>query len=109
MTIIVAILGALLGVAISLTIWAITRKRGKLEFSKVLAIWALTIATLVVVASYTLAAFGLDPIQDTALGIFSICVGDLLGYSAKSLMEKMSRNKHGLDADGRPYGSDNGE
>ncbi|MCL2670535.1 MAG: hypothetical protein FWF10_00670 [Clostridiales bacterium] len=109
MLVIVAILGALFGVALALTIWAITRKRGKPEFSKILATWAVVIATLSVVASYVLAAFGLDPIQDLTLGIFSVCVGDLVGYSAKSLMEKMSRNKHGLDAGGRPYGDDNGE
>jgi hypothetical protein len=34
--------------------------------------------------------------------IFQACIGYLITYAAKSATEKISRNRHGLDADGNP-------
>ena len=73
------------------------------EVSKMLAAWAVTIATAAVIASYTLSAFGRDPCENLTEAIFVGCIGYLIAYAGKSLGEKISRNKHGLDADGNPY------
>lgn len=75
----------------------------KTEFSKKLAAWAVCVATLSVVASYTLAALGCETVGDVTVAVFTGCIGYLVTYAGKSLGEKMSRNKHGLDADGNPY------
>lgn len=74
----------------------------KLEFSKLLAIWAVGIATLAAAASYILAAFYREAVSDVTTAIFTGCIGYLVTYAGKSLGEKMSRNKHHLDADGNP-------
>ena len=68
-----------------------------------LAAWAVIIATASAATSYTLAACGLDPVSDLTSTIFMACIGYLITYAGKSLGEKISRNKHGLDADGKPY------
>lgn len=78
------------------------KKSKRFEFSKVLAIWAAIIASLSAAASYTLAAFGLDAVSDVTTTIFTACIGYLITYAGKSLGEKVSRNKHHLDADGKP-------
>lgn len=59
-------------------------------------------ASVCPIASYTLAARGLDPVSDLTSTIFTACIGYLITYAAKSLGEKVSRNRHGLDADGNP-------
>lgn len=68
-----------------------------------LAAWAVTIATASVIVSYTLSAFDRDPCENLTEAIFAGCIGYLIAYAGKSLGEKISRNKHGLDADGNPY------
>ena len=78
------------------------KKSKQIEFSKMLAIWAAIIATLSAVASYTLAACGLETVSDVTSTIFTACIGYLITYAGKSLGEKMSRNRHHLDADGNP-------
>lgn len=87
--------------------WRRKRKRRKakkkpLEFSKLLAIWAVVIATAAAAASYTLAALYREAVSDVTTAIFTGCIGYLVTYAGKSLGEKMSRNKHNLDADGNP-------
>lgn len=42
------------------------------------------------------------PLPDKKYSIFTACVGYLITYAGKSLGEKISRNRHGLDADGNP-------
>lgn len=81
-------------------------KKGKkkIETSKKLAVWAVCIATLSSAASYVLAAAGMESVSDVTTVIFTACIGYLITYAGKSLGEKMSRNKHGLDEDGKPYG-----
>ena len=78
------------------------RKSKKVEVSKKLAWWAVIMATASAIASYTLAAFGLDPCIELTGTIFTGCIGYLITYAGKSLGEKISRNRHGLDADGNP-------
>lgn len=79
----------------------VTPKR-KTETSKKLAYWAGTIATASAIASYTLSAFDLDPVSDLTSTIFTGCIGYLITYAAKSLGEKISRNRYHLDEDGYP-------
>lgn len=81
-------------------------QRKPLEFSKVLAIWAVFIATAAAVASYALAAFYREAVSDVTTTIFTACIGYLITYAGKSLGEKLSRNKHRLDADGNPLPED---
>lgn len=42
------------------------------------------------------------PPSDVTTTIFTACIGYLVSYAAKSATEKISRNRHGLDADGNP-------
>lgn len=72
------------------------------EFSKKLAAWAVVIATAAAVASFALAAAGKEPVGDVTNTVFTACIGYLVTYAAKSATEKVSRNRHGLDADGNP-------
>ena len=81
-------------------------QRKPLEFSKLLAIWAVIIATAAAVASYVLAAFYREAVSDVTTTIFTACSGYLITYAGKSLGEKLSRNTHRLDADGNPLPED---
>ena len=78
------------------------KKRKPWEFSKRLAAWCVAIATAAAMASYVLAFLGLDPAEGITTAIFTGCIGYLMTYAAKSATEKISRNRHGLDADGNP-------
>ena len=40
--------------------------------------------------------------SDVSIAIFTACIGYLVSYAAASTTEKVSRNRHGLDADGNP-------
>lgn len=87
--------------------WKRKRKRAKakkkpLGFSKLLAIWAVLIATCSVIASYVLPVFYRESVSDVTTTVFTACIGYLITYAGKSLGEKVSRNKHRLDADGNP-------
>ena len=73
------------------------------EFSKKLAAWAVVVATLAAALSYLLAALDKQSVSDVTTTIFTGCIGYLVTYAAKSTTEKISRNKHGLDADGNPF------
>lgn len=79
------------------------------EFSKKLAAWAVVVATTAATASFVLAAFGKETASDVSTTIFTACIGYLITYAAKSATEKVSRNRHGLDADGKPIENDNTE
>jgi hypothetical protein len=78
-------------------------KKKKVETSKLLARWAAVVATVSAAASYILAAFSLNPVSELTSTIFMACIGYLITYAGKSLGEKISRNRHGLDADGNPH------
>jgi hypothetical protein len=60
-------------------------------------------ATAAVVTSFTLAAFDKQTASDVATTVFTACVTYLVTYAVKSLGEKVSRNRHGLDENGLPY------
>ena len=72
------------------------------EFSKKLAVWAVVVATAAAVASFVLAAKDKQTVSDVTTTIFTACVAYLVSYAAASTSEKVSRNRHGLDADGNP-------
>ena len=72
----------------------------KVETSKMLAWWAVAVASVATTVHYTLTAFSLEPSAELTVAIFTACIGYLITYAGKSLGEKISRNKHGLDADG---------
>lgn len=78
------------------------KPRKKMETSKKLAWWAVAVASVVLVTHYALAAYGLEPSGELTGGVFTGCIGYLITYAGKSLGEKMSRNRHGLDAEGNP-------
>ena len=73
------------------------------EFSKKLAVWAAVMATASTAASYVLAIFDKQTASDVTTTIFTACIGYLITYAGKSLGEKVSRNRHGLDENGQPY------
>ena len=78
------------------------KRKKKIEASKKLAYWAASVATLSAASSLLLSAFGRDPVGELTGTIFTACVGYLITYAGKSLGEKISRNRHRLDADGNP-------
>ena len=78
------------------------KRKKKIEASKKLAYWAAIVASL-------LSAFGRDPVSEVTGTIFTACVGYLITYAGKSLGEKISRNRHGLDADGNPLPDPSGD
>lgn len=78
-----------------------TRKK-PWEFKKKLAAWAITIATLAAIASYALAVTDKSPIGEVTTTIFQACIAYLITYAGASATEKVSRNRHNLDADGNP-------
>jgi xanthine/uracil permease len=84
-------------------------KKKKREFSKILAAWAVAIATATIIASVVLAIFDKQTVTDLSIAVFSACIGYLITYAGKSAFEKNSRNKHGLDEDGNPYNIPPGE
>ena len=71
--------------------------------------WAASVATLSAASSLLLSAFGRDPVGELTGTIFTACVGYLITYAGKSLGEKISRNRHGLDADGNPLPDPSGD
>ncbi len=85
------------------------RGKRKIETSKKLAVWAVVVATAVCIASYVLAALGHESVSDVTTTVFAACIGYLITYAGKSLGEKVSRNKHGLDENGKPYKEKEGE
>lgn len=66
-------------------------------------------ASLSAATSYLLSAFGRDPVSEVTGTIFTACVGYLITYAGKSLGEKISRNRHRLDADGNPLPDPSGD
>lgn len=77
------------------------RKKKKAEFSKILVIWALALTTLCVSLSYALSFWDHDPASDVTVAVVSTCIAIAVAYEAKSYGEKNSRNKYGIDENGR--------
>lgn len=78
-----------------------TRKK-PWEFKKKLAAWAIIIATLAATTSYALAVTDKSPVGEVTTTIFQACIAYLITYAGASATEKVSRNRHNLDADGNP-------
>ena len=78
------------------------KRRQPWEFSKKLAAWAVVVATATAVTSFVLACMDKQTASEVTTTIFTACIGYLVTYAAKSATEKVSRNRHGLDADGNP-------
>lgn len=78
------------------------RKKRRKEFSKILVAWAMIVTTLCVAISYTLAALDHDPCIEVTVSVSGACIAIAVAYEAKSAAEKHSRNKFGLDRNGRP-------
>ncbi len=76
------------------------------EFKKKLAAWSVVVATASATASFILAAMDKQTVSDVTSTIFTACIGYLISYAAASATEKVSRNRHGLDADGFPLDSE---
>lgn len=85
------------------------KRKKKIEASKKLAYWAAIVASLSAATSYLLSAFGRDPVSEVTGTIFTACVGYLITYAGKSLGEKISRNRHRLDANGNPLPDPSGD
>lgn len=83
------------------------QERRPWEFKKKLAAWAVLIATAAAVASYVLAFKDKQTASDVTTTIFTACIGYLVSYAAASATEKVSRNRHGIDADGKPFNTSN--
>ena len=82
------------------------RKKAKhakrMEFSKLLVAWALVVTTVCVGISFLLALYDHDPCIDITVSVSGACIAIAVAYEAKSAAEKHSRNKFGLDENGRP-------
>ena len=78
-------------------------KKRKLEFSKILAIWAAIIGTAALVAPFVLSAHDKQPVEGLSISVFTACIGYLVTYAGKSAFEKNSRNKYRLDEYGNPF------
>ena len=77
-----------------------TQKKKKMEFSKKLVIWALIVTTVCITVSYTLSMLDKDSCQEVTVSVATACIAIAVSYEAKSLGEKHSRNKYGIDEDG---------
>ena len=78
------------------------RKR-KMEFSKKLVIWTVVIMTSSMIMSFGLAAFGRETAYEVTTAAITAGVPIVVAQLGKSLGEKHSRNKYGLDRNGRPF------
>lgn len=76
------------------------KKKKRMEFSKILVVWAIAMTTLCVAISYGLALFNHDPVQDVTTAVAAACISICVAYKAKSYGEKNSRNKYGVDKNG---------
>lgn len=73
----------------------------KIEFSKLLVGWALIITTACIACSYALSLADHDPCSEITGGVVTTCIAIAVSYEAKSFGEKHSRNRFGLDENGR--------
>lgn len=77
-------------------------KRRKMEFSKLLAIWVLIIITVSVIVSFYLSYYDHQTVSDVTIALITGGTAYLVSYAAKSTTEKISRNRHQLDENGKP-------
>ena len=85
------------------------KSKRKWEFKKWLAFWCMLLIMGTVIASFYLSYTDHQTVSDVTTTIITACVAYLVSYAAASTTEKVSRNRHGLDADGIPYNTNNNE
>lgn len=85
------------------------KNKRKWEFKKWLAFWCMLLIMGTVIASFYLSYTDHQTVSDVTTTIITACVAYLVSYAAASTTEKVSRNRHGLDADGIPYNTNNNE
>lgn len=73
----------------------------KMEFSKKLVIWALTVTTICLIVSYVLSWGDHDACTEITVAVVTTCIAIAVSYEAKSYGEKNSRNKYGIDEEGK--------
>lgn len=78
------------------------KKKRPMEFKKKLWITIFVATMLHSAASYTLSAFGMDPVSNLSETMITTCFGVALGYLFATTTEKNSRNKYGIDKNGNP-------
>ena len=83
--------------------------RRRYTISEKIVLWAVVIASTVVIASFTLAAYGKDTNTTVTTAVFAACVSEIIVYYVKSLSEKLSRNKYQLDESGNPINNNKEE
>ena len=71
-----------------------------LEFSKIVVYLMWIITVIWVTASYFLAWKGKDTNSPVTITVITTLLGVLIAYFITKTTEKVSRNKHGLDANG---------
>lgn len=74
-----------------------SKKRKKLEFSKILVAWAIIITTLCIAISYGLSFTDHDSCPEVTVAVTSACIAIAVAYEAKSYGEKNSRNKYNVN------------
>ena len=84
-------------------------KKKKTEFSKYIVVWSVAFTMLCAFTSYVLAMCGLDPCSEITSNVVIACIGIVSTYMVKSLAEKHSRNKYGIDEFGNKISCDNEE
>lgn len=75
------------------------RRKTKIEFSKFLVTWALSLTSACVALSYILSWLDHDPCMDVTQSVVTTCIAIGVAYEAKSYGEKNSRNKYKVDID----------
>ncbi len=73
----------------------------KTEFSKKLVAWALAMTTFSILTSYLLALTDHESCSEITVAVITTCIAIAVSYEAKSYGEKNSRNKYGVDENGR--------
>ena len=79
------------------------KNKRKWEFKKWLAFWCMLLIMVAVGLSFYLAYTDHQTVSDVTTTIITACIAYLVSYAAASTTEKVSRNRHGLDADGIPF------
>ncbi len=82
------------------------KKKRKLEFSKLLVLWALILTTACIIVSYILAFQDHDSCSDITTSVATTCIAIAVGYEAKSFGEKNSRNRYGIKLNDEDCGDD---
>ena len=83
------------------------KNKRKWEFKKWLAFWCMLLIMVAVGLSFYLAYTDHQTVSDVTTTIITACIAYLVSYAAASTTEKVSRNRHGLDADGIPFNINN--